>query len=122
MFRIVGDCNFGVFPRDDLGACGLGRGVRVDGDARFGRAVGAPGVDVVAESFGEARAVGAVSDGTEAGAVFWCLEVLGGEVGDGVAFGQGYGARFDDRGAQSAGDSGRLGGDAADGRVRGGGA
>jgi hypothetical protein len=35
---------------------------------------------------------------------------------------KGQGARPDDRGAQPAADGGRLGGDTADGRVRGGGA
>ncbi len=120
---LVNDCHFAVFSRDDLGACGAGHGTRgVGRDTRLGRAVGAPGVDVVAESFGEAGAVRAVSDGAEAGAAFWCFEALGGEVGDGVALRQGHGARSDDRGAQPAGDGGRLGGDPADGRVRGGGA
>lgn len=46
LFRLVSDCHSAVFPRDDLQACGLGRGVRVDGDTRLGRAVGAPGTDV----------------------------------------------------------------------------
>ena len=88
---LVQDCHCAVFSHDDLSARRLGRGIWVDSDVRLGRPVGAPGADMMAESFGESGAVGAVSDGAEAGAVFWCLEVLGGEVGDGVAFGQGHG-------------------------------
>lgn len=62
---------------------------------------------MTAEPLGEAVTARAVPDGAEADAVFWCLEALGGEVGDEVAFGQGQGARPDDRGAQPAGDGGR---------------
>src|SRR5258708_4581577 len=76
---LVSDCHFAVFSRDDLHACGLGCGIRVDRYTRLGRAVGAPGADVAAGPFGEAGAVRAVSDGAEAGAAFWCFEVLGGE-------------------------------------------
>ena len=107
---------------DDLRACGLGRGARVDGDGRLGCAVGAPGVDVAAEPLGEAVAVRAVPDGARAEAGLWCFEALDGQVGEGVALGQGQGPRFDDRGAQPAGDRGRLGGDAANSRVGGSGA
>ena len=85
--RLVDDCHLAVFSCDDQGACGLGGAVWVDGDARLGCAVGAPGVDVVAESFGEARSVRAVPGGAHAELRLWCLEALGGEVGDGVAFG-----------------------------------
>lgn len=63
LFRLVDDCHFAMFSGDDLSACGLGRGARgVDSDTRLGRAVGAPGVDVAAETFGEAGAVRAVPD------------------------------------------------------------
>ena len=41
VFRLVHDCHFAVLSPDDLHACRLGRGVRVDGDARLGRTVGA---------------------------------------------------------------------------------
>lgn len=86
---LVHDCHFAVLSGDDLRASGAGRRARVDGNARLGRAVGAPGFNVAAESFGEAGAVRAVPDGTHAEARLWCLEALGGEVGDGVALGQG---------------------------------
>jgi hypothetical protein len=109
LFLLVHDCHLAVLSGDDLSACDAGRGVRVDSDARLSRAVGAPGVDVAAEPLGEAGAVRAMPDGTRAEARLWCLEALDGQVGDGVALGQGQGARFDDRGAQPAGDSGRLG-------------
>ncbi len=57
---------------------------------------------MAAESLGKAGTVRAVPDGTHAEARLWYLKALDGEVGDGVAFGQGQGARFDDRGAQPA--------------------
>src|SRR5207253_10114592 len=85
LFWLVGDGHFAVFSPDDLRACGLGRRVRVDGDARLGGAVGAPGVDMAAEPPGEAGAVRAVPDGARAEAGLWCFEALDGQVGDGAA-------------------------------------
>src|SRR5580692_668832 len=73
LFWLVGDGHVAVFSLDDLRACGLGRGVRVDGDARFGGSVGAPGVDVAAEPLGEAGAVRAVADGARAEAGLRCF-------------------------------------------------
>lgn len=102
MFRLVGDGHFAVFSPNDLRACGLGRGVRVDGDAWLGGSVGAPGVDVAAEPLGEAGAVRAGPNNASAESGLWYFEALDGQVGEGVALGQGQGQgpRLDDRGAQ----------------------
>ena len=51
-------------------------------------AVGTPGVDMAAESFGEAGTVRTVPDGTRAEAGLRRREALNGQVSDGAAFGQ----------------------------------
>ena len=93
------------------------------GDGGWCGSVGAPGAELVVEACGEVVAGAAVADGTEfhpAGGGVVVGEAAVGEVGEGVAFGDGGAACGDGRGAEAGCDRGGPGGDAAGARFGGG--